>query len=118
MEEIQSYMIVRIATDESGNRISMPELKSGHRSRCSGDERMTRDVLRNEYPWQQPYQNAVLETDNEKLKQSISYAEWIIDLRLNEGGEMSPDECKQIARTLTALSVLKTERIAGDSPGL
>jgi hypothetical protein len=75
-------------------------------------------VMREDYAWQKPHQDAVLETDNEKLKQSISYAEWVIDLRLNESGDISLDECKQIARTLTALSVLKTERIAGDLPGL
>ena len=72
---------------------------------------MARDFIRNDYAWQEPYQNAVLETDNEKLNQSISYAEWIIDLRLNESGDMSPDECKQIAQTLTALSFLRAERI-------
>jgi len=76
------------------------------------------NVVREDYAWQKPYHDAVLETDNEKLKQSISYAEWIIDLRLNESSEMSADESKQIARILTALSILKTERIAGHSPGL
>jgi hypothetical protein len=64
-----------------------------------------------EYPWQKPYHEAVLETDNEKLGQLIAYAEWVIDLRLNETREMLPREYDQIAQTLTGLSILKTERI-------
>ena len=74
--------------------------------------------MREDYAWQKPYHDAVLETDNEKLGQLISYTEWVITLRLNESGDISLHECKQIARTLTALSILKTERIAGHSPGL
>ena len=68
--------------------------------------------MREDYAWQKPYHDAVLETDNEKLGQLISYTEWVIDLRLNESREMSAHESDQLAQTLTALSVLKTEHIA------
>jgi hypothetical protein len=64
-----------------------------------------------DYFWQKPYHDAVLETDTEKLKQSISYAEWFIDLTLCEKREMSLDESDQIARALSALSRLRAERI-------
>ena len=67
--------------------------------------------MHEDYFWQKPYHDAVLETDTDRLKQSISYAEWIIDLRLNEKSEMSPDESNQIAQALSALSVLRAERI-------
>ena len=63
------------------------------------------------YSWQKPYHDAVLETDTERLKQSISYAEWMIDLRLCEKRDMSRDESNQIAKALSALAVLRAERI-------
>ena len=67
--------------------------------------------MHEDYSWQKPYHDAVLETETERLKQSISYAEWMIDLRLCEKRDMSFDESDQIAKALSALAVLRAERI-------
>jgi hypothetical protein len=65
-----------------------------------------------EYPWQKPYHDAVLETDNEKLGQLIIYIEHLIDARLSESCEIRPVEYEQMAQTLTGLSILKTDRMS------
>lgn len=68
-----------------------------------------------DYPWQKPYHDAVLETDNEKLRQLIAKAEQAIDSRLHNTEKLPSDEYDTIAQTLTALSILKTERITRES---
>ena len=65
----------------------------------------------NGYFWQKPYYDAVLETDNEKLGHLINQTERAIDLRLDDISNVPLEERDEIARTLTALSTLKTERI-------
>ena len=71
--------------------------------------------MREDYPWQKSYRDAVLETDNQKLQQLIARAEQAIDLRLHNVEKLPSEEYDVIAQTLTALSILKTERITGQS---
>jgi hypothetical protein len=80
--------------------------------------RLQEQVMINEYPWEKPYYHAVLETDNEKLAQLILEADEAIHFRLNEITELPAHEFDRIAQTLTALSVLKTERIVRASTRL
>ena len=69
------------------------------------------------YLWQKLYYDAVLETDTEKLGYLINQTERAIDLRLDDISRVPPDECDEIARTLTALSILKTERMRKTASG-
>ena len=71
--------------------------------------------MREDYPWQKSYRDAVLETDNQKLQQLIARAEQAIDLRLHNVEKLPSEEYDVIAQALTALSILKTERITGQS---
>ena len=63
--------------------------------------------------WQEPYQDALLELDTEKLNQRILDAETAIFLRLQE---LTPDsdhheERSAICDAISGLRVLKTEKL-------
>jgi hypothetical protein len=63
------------------------------------------------YPWQKLYEEAVLQTDFEKLPYCIAKAEQAIEKRLAENPPPLTDsaEFEAIGKTLAALVVLKTQ---------
>jgi len=69
------------------------------------------------YPWEQVYENAVLETDQYKLTRLADAAQAAIDARLRElaldsGG--TREERTAICDALSGLSALRRERIGTD----
>jgi hypothetical protein len=68
--------------------------------------------MRADYVWQQSYQAAILETDNEKLPNRLQAAKAAIDNRLHDlqadhGG--TPEERQAITDALGGLNVLRRE---------
>jgi hypothetical protein len=64
------------------------------------------------YVWQQPYQAAILETDEGKLPEYLHAAKAAIDVRLHEmqldyGG--APEERQAISDALSNLNVIRRE---------
>ena len=68
-----------------------------------------------DYIWQKPYNQAVLESDAAKLQQLIWQAEDAIQSRLNDSAELGIEEAVAIERTSNALSVMTTERNASQN---
>ncbi len=63
-----------------------------------------------EYPWWEPYRFAVLETDQEKLRDRVNAAEQAIRARASLNGEVSSEERIAIdRRAMFALQILKRE---------
>jgi hypothetical protein len=69
-------------------------------------------TVKNDYPWQDLYEAAIVETDNEKLTKRIRQAKFAIDARVHElqmdhGG--TPGERHAISDALSGLNVLRRE---------
>ena len=69
-------------------------------------------TVKNDYPWQDLYEAAILETDDEKLTKCLQQAKFAIDARLHElqmdhGG--TPGELHAISDALSGLNVLRRE---------
>ena len=68
--------------------------------------------MKNDYPWQDLYEAAVVETDDEKLTKCLQQAKFAIDARVHElqtdhGG--TPGERHAIADALSGLNVLRRD---------
>jgi hypothetical protein len=68
--------------------------------------------VKNDYPWQDLYEAAIVETDDEKLTKRIQQAKFAIDSRLHElqinhGG--TPGERHAISDALFGLNVLRRD---------
>jgi len=68
--------------------------------------------VKNDYPWQDLYEEAIVETDDEKLTKRIQQAKLAIDARLHElqmdhGG--APGERHAITDALSGLNVLRRD---------
>jgi len=68
-----------------------------------------------DYIWQKPYNQAVLESDAARQQQLIWQAEDAIQSRLNDSTELGIDEAVAIERTSNALSAMGTERTASQN---
>ena len=69
-------------------------------------------TMKAEYPWQEPYEGAILETDNAKLQHRLPAAEAAVDARVQElqaGHRGTPEERQAIHDALTGLNVLRRE---------
>ena len=64
------------------------------------------------YPWQMKYQEAVLETDDNKLEKLIAEVDELIIQHLDEGQILCDEESIALVRTKIALEVLKSERLS------
>jgi len=69
-------------------------------------------TVKNDYPWQDLYEAAIVETDDEKLTKRIQQAKFAIDARVHElqtdhGG--TPSERHAISDALSGLNVLRRE---------
>ena len=69
-------------------------------------------TVENDYPWQDLYEAAVVETDDEKLTKCLQQAKFAIDARVHElqtdhGG--TPGEWHAISDALSGLNVLRRE---------
>lgn len=66
------------------------------------------------YFWEEPYNAAILETDNAKLRERIVAATTAIGARLEElrmDGQGTPEEQKAISDALIGLKTLERERL-------
>ena len=64
------------------------------------------------YPWIQPYQEAIVETDHSKLPEKVAAAQAAIDARLGElstDGHGASEERIAITDALNALMILRKE---------
>jgi len=64
-----------------------------------------------EYPWQKPYRQALLENDPAKLQRLIWQTEDAMQTRLMESTELKMDEAVQMEQASIILSTLSLERI-------
>ncbi|HMI53008.1 MAG TPA: hypothetical protein VK525_15965 [Candidatus Saccharimonadales bacterium] len=64
-----------------------------------------------EYPWQKPYHQALLENDPAKLQRLIWQTEDAMQTRLKESTELRMDEAVQMEQASVILSSLALERI-------
>ena len=64
-----------------------------------------------EYPWQKPYHQALLENDPAKLQRLIWQTEDAMQTRLMESTELKMDEAVQMEQASIILSTLSLERI-------
>jgi len=64
-----------------------------------------------EYPWQKPYHQALLENDPAKLQRLIWQTEDAMQTRLKESTELRMDEAVQMEQASIILSSLSLERI-------
>jgi hypothetical protein len=64
-----------------------------------------------EYPWQKPYQQALLENDPAKLQRLIWQTEDAMQTRLMESTELKMDEAVKMEQASIILSTLSLERI-------
>ncbi|HWO32374.1 MAG TPA: hypothetical protein VNO32_26560 [Candidatus Acidoferrum sp.] len=67
--------------------------------------------LQSEIHWRNLYLVAVLETDADKLVARVNSAEAVIRARSALDGEISSEEQTALQKALSALSVLKRERL-------
>jgi hypothetical protein len=69
-------------------------------------------TVKNDYPWQELYEAAILETDDEKLTECLQQAKFAIDARLQvlqmDHEEMT-DERHAISDALSGLNVLRRD---------
>jgi hypothetical protein len=93
-----------------------PETKpSGNGSAGAGQGEITSSQLttaKAEYPWQEPYEAAILETDNVKLQLHLPVAEAAVDGRVRElqaSYRGTPEEQQAIHDARTGLNVLRRE---------
>jgi hypothetical protein len=65
------------------------------------------------YSWEEPYEDAVLETDDEKLAKRLQVAKAAIDARLRVlqmDQQSMPEERRAIGAALNGLDVLRRDR--------
>jgi hypothetical protein len=64
-----------------------------------------------EYPWQKPYHQALLESDPAKLQQLIWQTEEAMQSRLRDSADLKIEEAVQLEQASVSLSTLSQERI-------